>query len=398
MHAPQAWQNVSWVAWSNGELRVDPSSFCVVFSPAGCGSLAAKPLGCLLGAELAIGRDGVRTCVVNTNDAVHPLLRLTFQSRQDEDAFGKLAKAANGATIRRGATPARRTSVMRKAAACSVAEMKARVSARHPGDCPVVFAGVELYGPEPGCQNDDSCEVLLARGAIVLLDPQTDGHVGAYQLLFYDEEDADPVLRLQIGPRMSFSPQDSYVPGSRLSVSRRLSMTPGMATSVLMDFSISGEPTHAIAFDAEAEAGAFLRDFRVRQKLVSVSFKTSRGLRAMGALRGEIMDLHSRGFVRTLWRWTRTFLCFLALVLFMHAVLLKVKNPQHAILDLTMVAISDTITAASVVWNTASGAVSDVCTVVAGCVPASSVQRCAALPSGVGEQALQNCITQAFYR
>lgn len=103
------WRGVNWILWSKGDLRIDAMSLMVVFSPAGAGCLAAKPLGCLTGFAVVPGDgcSGARAFVITTNDHVHGLLRCTFQSPGDEESFQTLAQAAEAASASRLASVAR---------------------------------------------------------------------------------------------------------------------------------------------------------------------------------------------------------------------------------------------------------------------------------------------------
>jgi len=93
--------STTWVIWTTGELRLDSASFALFFTPAKSarGSLAAKPLGCLLKADpMAPSHPGDSdSFVVTTNDPVHCVMRLGFARRGDEDAFMALAQAAEAA-------------------------------------------------------------------------------------------------------------------------------------------------------------------------------------------------------------------------------------------------------------------------------------------------------------
>lgn len=398
-HTKENWQNANWVLWSTGELRVDSASFALIFSPTGCGKLAAKPLGCLTGAAAVAGVEpsAPSAFVASTSDPVHGLVRLTFQSRGDEDAFGALAQAAELAGSGRYESIAGRRSTMCPSRAPSMgggprdggaAEMIAcYVSERHPGSWPVVFTGAELYGPDP--RGDQGSEVLLGRGAMVLLDSQDMSRVGSYDLLFYEESSAEASLRVPIGPRTKLTRQPLDVPSSagRLSVAaRRLSFGggdgrgPGAGAGSVFELSVPGGPGFVIAFDAEPDAAGFERDFCVRHRLVTLSLKTSRGSRAVGQLEDQLMDIRQRGVVATL-QWLIVMLIkMLILATVLYGAMLYYNDPERPLLETAGAAVQDVADMASVVGVKAAEASALACGLLTRSVSVTSLEQCVALP------------------
>lgn len=136
-----------WVFWSSGELRIDSASFALVVVPEGEGKRsAAKPLGVLTGASIigSMEPGALSTFVATTNDPVHGVLRLNFQSLTDEEAFVAIASSAE-ASAHGGARGARRSSVgacRRSSVGAGAAELPegllAQLRERHPGLWPAV--------------------------------------------------------------------------------------------------------------------------------------------------------------------------------------------------------------------------------------------------------------------
>mmetsp|Transcript_55895 Transcript_55895/g.154797 ORF Transcript_55895/g.154797 Transcript_55895/m.154797 type:complete len:433 (-) Transcript_55895:30-1328(-) len=401
-HTKDTWQNANWVLWSTGELRVDGASFGLIFSPSGGGRLAAKPLGCLIGAAPVASTEpgGLRTFVATTNDSVHSLIRLNFQTPADEEAFVELAKAAELACCTSyGSSGSRRSTIPggRRSSAAgqprdegSADAIAAHVSHQCPGSWPLVYCNVELYGPDPN--GECGSEVLLERGAVVLIDPQDAGRIGNYELLFCEENSAEVCLRLPIGPRTKLTRQQEDAHGgsnSRLSVaSRRLTMggadCAGPAcTATVFGITLPGAPGWSLAFDSEKDAAGFERDFLVRYRLQVLSLKTSRGCRTVGELQGELMELRKWGFLSGL-RWlTMQVLVLSVLALVLYSALLYSNDPDRALADVMMLALQDASTTVATFGEKVAEAGTVVCGFISRAVPLAAIERCTALPDAV---------------
>merc|ERR1712083_1231398 len=148
--------NTNWVIWATGELRLDTASFALFLTPdGGARGLQAKPLGCLQKAvpmHCALPGEG-RSFVATTNDQVHSAVRLGFGRQADEDAFVAIAQAAEAANC--GRFSGRRSSMCASAgnieASDRADELAMHIREQHRDKwLPLVCAGCELYGPQPG--------------------------------------------------------------------------------------------------------------------------------------------------------------------------------------------------------------------------------------------------------
>jgi len=386
--------STTWVIWTTGELRLDSASFALFFTPAKSarGSLAAKPLGCLLKAEpMAPAHPGeAHSFIATTNDAVHCVMRLGFARPGDEEAFVALAQAAEVAGAKRffGDSHGRRSSVGRASMApaehsgvCD--ELAMHIRQLHPDKwLALTFGGCELYGPQPG--GDPSIEVLLGRGAVALLDPKDVDRVGNFEIVFYDEGSAEPMFRAAIGPRTHLMQQPQDDRTGRLSVaSRRLSARPAGAGTAF-DFSPNGTDVLALSFDDETVGDSFARDLTVRIKLAALSQKTWRGKQALAGLQGEIQAMQSRGFFATIRRWIAQALFVFALLVAMHAGHLYMAQPEQPIGDTAQSALSDAISMVFSATVLLKDAGATVCQMTArSSISATDLERCTAMMDGM---------------
>lgn len=380
------WQSVHWVPWGTGELRVDSSSFALIFIPAGIrsGGLSGLPLGCLrAAARTAPPEQGASTpFVVQTNDAVHTMLRMIFRSAADEDTFSVMAQAAEAVVSNRYFGGIGRQSSIRQTMAPSegrrgdpLVEQLRRI---HKGALPfppLVYTGCELYGPDP--HGDAGSEVLLGRGAVALLDSVDTNRVGIYELVFYDDA-ATQMLRVPIGPRTRIQQQHEDQM-SRLSIGSRLSMAGTGQGSVTFEFSAYGHDSLALRFDDESDGLDFVRDVSVRHRLASMSLKTARGLTAVQGLRGELLFLQSNGLVACCRRWLLQAFCFVAVLVLARAAVLYTADPEQPPLDVLQGAFADAMSVTHTAGVLAVNTGAALCQMLAKAVPISEVERCAAL-------------------
>lgn len=234
--------------------------------------------------------------------------------------------------------------------------------------------------------------MLLARGSVVLVDPHEEVRTGLYVMLFYEEGSPEPMLRLTVGPRMKLTEQRDEVKLDRHSIARRVTMArPSVAAA--FDLTSKDQPARAITFDNDDVAQGFRRDFCVRQRLVAVSLKTSRGMQAIDMLQDEFEVMRVSGFFNTLWRWS-----FQAAMLFMvaiciHACLLYAGAPKGGnFFDSASVALREARLWIFAAGNVASDASVAVCSAVQKGVPLDAVERCASLPIEVGESSVRRCM------
>lgn len=385
------WRSLNWVVWSTGELRVDSSTFALVFLPGGPlrGNLSAKPLGCLLSAAPTLAESGLRTFMAKTNDPVHGMMCLSFRSTADEEAFVNLARSAEVSPACCGYAPSTRSSSMSAVEVlqddAATQKLVAAIRSEHPARCPAVYPGAEIYGPDPF--GEQGSEVLLGRGAMVLLDPVDDGRVGAYELLFYEEGDGRAILKVPISARTSVTPQPQEA-FSRLSVSRRLSCRPCMGAS--FDFSVHGERGWAVAFDTEEDGEAFARDLKVRNRVLALSGRTSHSQRLLSGLQDDLFKLQQFGLVATLRGWLVHVLLCAVLVLAGYTAILYNESPQRSLADIAQDAFSDAAMAAVGIGGLALDAGAGICQLFVRTPPAHSLEHCLSLPDTTGE--LRSCV------
>jgi len=408
-HPREAWSSTPWIDWCTGELRIDRTSLIMVFSPGGCGALTAKPLGCLLSAaatENPAGHSGQPAFVASTNDSVHSIIRFTFAHADDAVAFAAIAQSAEtssmilcqGSGSRRSTMAAGRRSSIAGCFRDDVAweTLHAHLSQQFPGQLPVVFGGSELFGPDP--HGDIGSEVLLGRGAVVLVDPNNGCRVGAYELFFYEEGNQQPCLRLPVGPRTRLirQPDDTLGGSDRLSLaSHRPSFCgsdgKGAYRATAYTLLCPGVSGWTLAFDSENEAASFERDFSVRQRLVALSLKTSQGWRFADSLHGELMDLRRSGLLLMLRQLLQRALVLVILLIFLYAAMLFSSSPNKSLADVTAQTLNDAVAVAQFFVGRAAEAGTMTCGVFTEAISASEVRRCADLP--FAEDA-QTCIAR----
>jgi len=378
--------SATWVTWSTGELRVDPGSYSLCFVPSA--AFTPKPLGCLLAASVLQSDAGGATHIIaKTSDGIHPIVRLTFERRVDEEGFMKLARAVEA---KRCVAQPRRSSIM--GSPCeridpSSDQLADVIRERCAGCWPIIYAGAELYGQDP-CGNNGA-EVLLGRGAIVLLDPpeMPGGEwAGTYDLLFYDETSGQPTLRVPVGPKLKLSPQpeaethSSRLSGvSRPSMAKRMSMGPSVAAC--FDFTVEGVPVSALTFDREVEAQSFVRDLSVRLRLTRVSLKAHREMKSVGSLKGQLFALRRSSLAARAWRWLIG-LAMVTIAMMVFHMCVIYFNDDRALIDVASEVLGNTVAVADALGVAVRDLSTTACQAIEGgrTLPASAVEACAGMP------------------
>merc|ERR1719502_870757 len=145
------------------------------------------------------------------------------------------------------------------------------------GRRPLLFPGVQLLGPDPAGNTDDSgSEVLLGEGVLALLDPNWQGNgktvaptnvIGKYELLFFGLEQGahESVREFPIGPKMALQALDR----------ERAEIDDEEEPALSFTLSISGE-VFTLGFESMDVAEAFERDFTVRQRLMTIGLSTAK--------------------------------------------------------------------------------------------------------------------------
>jgi hypothetical protein len=320
--------------------------------------------------------------------------------------FMSVAKAAESELAQRArasVSPGHRFST---AGDGEVANFVACIHDLHPGCWPIVYAGAELYGTDPRA-GDQETEVLLGRGAIVLKDPLEADRIGVYEMFFYEEGSSDPLLQMQIGPRMRLQEQRddlaAVAPSNgnrRQSIaSRRSSMMVRPDSCLVFDIAVQGAQTKTVAFDTEADAENFRRDFNVRQRLLSLSLRTSRGQQAYEMLQDEFYAYQEAGFFATLWRWSKTCLFLMVVTVLYQAAVIYVSAPVRPPVGAVLgEALRD---ASSWLWAGVTGVSqvgTTICDLVTAAIPVDAAERCATLPNEVGDGAVRSCLKMLISR
>lgn len=382
--AEEEWQEVDWNKLSTGTVRVDAQSWLLTFTPSEAGgALNAKPLGCLTRAS-SVNQDE-RELVVSTSDSIHKLYRLIFVSSRDAQEFSAIARLAEAATAR-GVPEEFDDADDEEALATLEAEIWQRLDARWVGGVignpaslwsslapPLVYTGAELYGAQAGV------EVLIGRGALVLLDPSlgqetpgssTRGRVGSYELVFFGADQ---------GARQALS---SFTIGPKTSL-RELCPDAGNdeRPSVSFEFFSSGAagPKHTIVMDKTNTAASFARDLLVRKRLMDLASRTSKGLKATDEVRSELDELRRQSLSARLMRAVRflvVLICFIAVV---RLALFYKAEPGRPPMEYTSKLLAEARGASTTLTFAAQGFGSKACELFGAAVGIESVRSCAAL-------------------
>jgi len=168
---------------------------------------------------------------------------------------------------------------------------------------------------------------------------------------------------------------------------------PGIVAA--FDIVVPDEKPRALAFDSQADAAAFRRDFNVRQRLVQLSLRTFRGGQAIEALQEEYQKFKEAGLIPTLWRFMKNFLILLVVAVLAHAVMIYTSSPQRPPVKVVLThALGDAQTWLFTGGDLIRQAGTGFCYVLTGStVPAAAVDRCASLPAEVGEGAVRRCLS-----
>lgn len=367
--AEDEWQEVDWVTWTTGDLTVD-EDFLLVFKPSGAGSssgVKSKPLGNLIRAA-PVSQDDGRTVVVTTNDSLHRVYRFTFGASTHAAAFAKKAKAAEERTA-----AAERQRASAKCGTRHVAESAARLEAEIREKLgslrPLVFVGVELYGPDPS--DSSGTEVLRGRGGVALIDPPAQGNVvGTYELLFFSEDDPVKALR----------PLEKFViaPGMVLGTQKR---EEDGAASFTLTTAAAG---NMLLFDCASVATGFDRDFRVRQRVMELASKTAKGRQAASNLRGEIEDLKRQTIGARFLRLVATMLTLLVLGSLIRVAMLYSEDPRRSGPQYFTVLKHDAVKLGKWSYSTLMTPTAKVCQLLLdadGAIPRVELQNCVSLDS-----------------
>lgn len=359
--AEEEWQEIDWTTWTSGSLEVDADSFLLTFKPSQGGAVKAKPLGGLIRATAVDGDEEAKTLIATTTESCHRSLRLTFPAAEDASRFGQVAQraeAAHEASMKTRATQGSSDALETNAA------LERDIRSKLTGKWPIVFAGAELYGPDPNGPSTN--EVLLGRGVAVLLDPPEDlKTVGTYELFFYGEDEGTdkPLKKIAIGPKMMLKRQaDDDEDGPA-------------ATFLLTGPSIPG---HTICFEETEVACKFARDFRVRCKLLDISHKTVKGQKSAESLREEIAGMKQRSLAARFVRAVRTFMLLVMLAVIARAVMLyaqdtKKRHPREYLQDVS----KDFRNLAQLSLTGLQSAGAQACEVAVGSVSTESIRLCA---------------------
>jgi len=190
-----------------------------------------------------------------------------------------------------------------------------------------VLGGAELYGPDPGGQAGS--EVLLGRGALLILDTCDGKTVGTYEMNFYSVEEGPNkiVCRMPIGPKTSLkrSAPDGEPDGPAVS----------------FDITDAGV-TRVLTFDRAELGDAFERDFSIRQRLMLMSLKVSSKQRTVDSARGALAALQDQSVQKKLVRLASAFAILMFFVIVAHIIIASRVEPEKPAMELVWIALSDT--------------------------------------------------------
>mmetsp|Transcript_15334 Transcript_15334/g.42040 ORF Transcript_15334/g.42040 Transcript_15334/m.42040 type:complete len:403 (-) Transcript_15334:84-1292(-) len=363
--AEEEWQEVHWVSWVTGDVSVDADSYLLVFRPLGStDALRAKPLGNLIRAS-TVTQEEERTLVVITSDSLNRTYRFTFESAKHVSDFLALAAAAES---QKTATAGLAVPISSDSGSGLEAELYEMLSSQ----LPLVYGGVELHGPDPG--GDTDSQVLLGRGALVLLDQPDDeaNRAGSYELLFYSEDEGihGPAKRFTICPTMALRPH-ANADGEG-----------GDGPASMFELPAAcGVPPHMISFDSASVGATFLRDYRVRQRLMELAAKTVKGMRAASDLRGQIRGMQRMSLAARSMR----FLLFLVIMFLVGAaarlIVLCVEDPSRTPQAYMEALARDVSSVRRMSQSAAMTTTAKACQLAVGAVPAVEVSLCAAQES-----------------
>jgi hypothetical protein len=379
--AEDEWQEVDWVSWTTGKLTVHSDSYLLSFKPSsGGGESAVKPklLGNLIKAS-EVAKEGVaHMFAVTTSDALHRLYRFTFESAADANSFSQLAASAEaaakacpeGAAGPSGDASAREEEQRLKAEIRESMENDGRPR-------PLIYSGVELYGPCPG--GDESDEVLLGSGAVVLRDPpESTKSVGTYELLFFsdDEGSRKATKSFTIGPKTFLKRQAPAGTGAAGEEDD------APAATLQLSSGLPGAPLHTFTFRSESVAEGLLRDFRVRQRLMEMSLKTVKSSHSAKGLRDEIEEMKQRSLGARLRLLVRVLILLGLLAAVVRLALLYTQDKgARPPVEYLKVLAQEARDSGRLAGNLVASASSKACEVATGCVAAPDVRRCVALGS-----------------
>lgn len=133
-------------------------------------------------------------------------------------------------------------------------------------ELPLLHRDVEVHAPlQPG-----GPEALVGSACLVLVDHRQAGKVGGYSLLaFLEDSDCgkeEPTLRLDIGPSTRLAAERDEAGGEEEDEADR---RPAYRLT-------NGPSSWLLSFRGPVEARAFLRDFRVRSRVMKLALQVSR--------------------------------------------------------------------------------------------------------------------------
>jgi len=368
--AEDEWQEVDWVRWHQGELLVDEEGFLMVFKPSEA-RVKPIPMGNLIGAaSVGDGDDSQCTLVVHASDAMYRQLRFSFESPKLAEEFKKLAQKAQAKHV-----ALNEVNEASKTSDAVASALVAAIKEKYAGRYPLVFDGAELYGPAENAGHEGS-ENLLGSGALVLLDPEESADkVGRYSLLFFSEDDASkPLKNFSIGSNM---------------LKRMKDEEDGPAAS--FEFSSPGVPVHQLAFDALDTAFAFVRDYRVRAKLMDVSLKTVNRTNQVREARSKIDELRRNSLGARLRRFILMLLILLTVGVLMRVGVLYRGHPDKAPQEYLQILKKDAFEILGLMRSLFSWAGSQACELAFGTVSVAQLQECARF-GGVSQ--INDCIAK----
>jgi len=238
---------------------------------------------------------------------------------------------------------------------------------------PIIFHVAEVVGFGAHCQH-----ISFHNAIVVLLDPVQSTRIGDYELQIFAvtenmTETADaPAVRLSISP------------------SSRIAVPHPSVIEVAVHGGQDGPNSYTLQFETATEAGAFVRDFQVRCRVMKLSLRTARQhqveeARWQGRRPGHRQSLSLQLCSFVFWPFVA-----LLVLLGAYALLLAKFHPTQESLEVMTTALTDAQAVASYIGLTAAKAGMHVgtaaCKAIAGdngSLLVSELEQCLALPGDV---------------
>lgn len=309
---------VDWVSLGVGELSILGDSHVIELKLSGARHGAAKTLGSLVHAEAM--EEDTRTLFVSTSDSMHRIYQVRFPYQKTAVEFLSFAEAAEAAM-----SQSRGSEEHFCEHDLGTDNFEATIHLKLTDRCPLVFGGCELHGPEPS----SGTEVLIDRGALVLLDPIEDSarRVGSYDLCFYGQDSGvrEPKEQFAIHPKTVLKQREVSDNG------------PAAVFEIQGLGGTGGNDVYTIAFDDKAVAASFWRDFQVRFRVMRLSLQTLKGQQEAQDVKDQIEVLKQQSLEGRFKRFLWSMIIILVALVLCRIVVLIFRGQKHNVMAILMV-------------------------------------------------------------